>query len=99
MLILKSEFKFKRFWVCWLNCHKMRQIINKDLTEISRKLNLSIPLKLEIARDAHATILKRGGKSKDQIGEMLGHSNSVVTEHYLGSLDTDKTFEINEVLL
>ena len=57
------------------------------------------PLKLETARDAYATILKRGGKYKDQIVEMLGHSNSVVTEHYLGSLDTDKTFEINEVLL
>ena len=79
--------------------HKMRQTLNRNLSEISRKLNLSIPLKLETARDAYATILKRGGKSKDQIGEMLGHSNSVVTEHYLGSLDTDKTFEINEVLL
>ena len=78
--------------------HKMRQTLNRNLSEISRKLNLSIPLKLETARDAYATILKRGGKSKDQIGEMLGHSNSVVTEHYLGSLDTDKTFEINEVL-
>jgi len=79
--------------------HKMRQAINRNLSEISSKLNLSIPLKLETARDSYATILKRGGKSKDQIGEMLGHSNSVVTEHYLGSLDTDKTFEINEVLL
>ncbi len=57
--------------------------MNKDLTETSRKLNLSIPLKLETARDSYATILKLGGKSKDQIGEMLGHSNSVLTEHYL----------------
>ena len=30
---------------------------------------------------------------------MLGYSNSLVTEHYIGSLDTDKTFKINEVLL
>ena len=59
--------------------HKMRQTLNRNLSEISRKLNLSIPLKLETARDIYATILKRGGKSKDQIGEMLGHSNSVVT--------------------
>ena len=77
----------------------MGQTLNRNLSEISRKLNLSIPLKLETARDIYATILKRGGKSKDQIGEMLGHSNSVVTEHYLGSLDIEKTFEINEVLL
>lgn len=26
---------------------------------------------------------------------MLGHINSVVTEHYLASLDMEKTFEIN----
>ena len=30
---------------------------------------------------------------------MLGYPNSQVTEHYIGSLVTDKTFEINEVLL
>lgn len=78
--------------------HKIKQTINRNLSEVSKKLNLSVPLKLETARDSYATSLKRGGKSKDQIGEMLGHSNSVVTEHYLGSLDTDKTFEINEVL-
>ena len=28
-------------------------------------------------------------------GEMLGHSNSVVNEHYLASLDIEKTREIN----
>jgi site-specific recombinase XerD len=64
------------------------------LTEISRKLNLSIPIKLETARDAYATILKRGGKSKDQIAEMLGHSNLVVTEHYF-----KKTDRINAVII
>ena len=37
-------------------------------------------------------------QSKDVIGEMLGHSNSIVTEHYLGSLDLEKTFEANESL-
>jgi site-specific recombinase XerC len=33
------------------------------------------------------------------IGEMLGHSNSVVTEHYLASLDIEKTNEINQHIL
>ena len=28
-----------------------------------------------------------GGVSKDEIGEMLGHSNSIVTEHYLAGLE------------
>lgn len=78
--------------------HKIRQSLNKELTNISLKLNLSVPLKLKTARDAYATTLKRAGISTSVIGEMLGHSNSVVTEHYLDSLDTEKTFVINDVL-
>jgi integrase len=57
---------------------------------------LSVELKLKTARDSYATTLKRAGKSKDEISEMLGHSNSVVTEHYLASLDMEKTFDIND---
>jgi integrase len=72
--------------------------INKKLGEISEKLKLSVELKLKTARDSYATTLKRAGKSKDEISEMLGHSNSVVTEHYLASLDMEKTFDINECL-
>jgi len=30
---------------------------------------------------------------------MLGHSNVVVTEHYLAGLDPDSTFGINELIL
>lgn len=78
--------------------HKLRQPINKNLLLISEKLALSVPLKIKTARDCYATTLLRGGKSKDEIGEMLGHSNSVVTEHYLGSLDIEKTNEINNGL-
>jgi hypothetical protein len=37
--------------------------------------------------------------SKDNIGEMLGHSNSIVTEHYLASLDIEKTHDINMHIL
>ena len=75
--------------------HKIRSNINEKLLEISKKLSLSVPLKLKTARDCYATTLKRAGVSKDNIGEMLGHSNSIVTEHYLASLDIEKTHEIN----
>jgi hypothetical protein len=30
---------------------------------------------------------------------MLGHANSIVTEHYLDSLDIEKTNEINQHIL
>lgn len=79
--------------------HKVRSKFNGNLLEISNKLNLSVPLKLKTARDCYATTLKRAGVSKDNIGEMLGHSNSVVTEHYLASLDIEKTQEINQHIL
>ena len=55
-------------------------------------------LKLKTARDSYATTLKRAGKSTDEIAEMLGHSNSVICEHYLASLDMEKTFDINDCL-
>ena len=79
--------------------HKIRSNINEKLLEISKKLNLSVPLKLKTARDCYATTLKRAGVSKDNIGEMLGHSNSIVTEHNLASLDIEKTHEINMHIL
>jgi integrase len=79
--------------------HKIRSNINEKLLEISKKLNLSVPLKLKTARDCYATTLKRAGVSKDNIGEMLGHSNSIVTEHYLASLDIEKTHDINKYIL
>ena len=74
---------------------KYRKKINLSLKEISKKLKIELPLTLETSRDAYATSLLRSGKSKDQISTMLGHSNSLVTEHYLGSLDLDKIKEIN----
>jgi len=79
--------------------HKVRSKLNEKLDEISVKLDLSVPLKLKTARDCYATTLRRAGVSKDNIGEMLGHSNSVVTEHYLASLDIEKTQEINQHIL
>jgi hypothetical protein len=29
----------------------------------------------------------------------MGHSNSIVTEHYLSSIDTERTFKINQSLM
>lgn len=78
---------------------KWKKIINKRLDAVSKRLNLSIPLRIKNARDSYATTLNRAGVSKDRIGEMLGHSNSIVTEHYLASIDMETTFDINKHLL
>ncbi len=79
--------------------HRQRQKINRNLTIISKKLELPLPLQLKTARDSYAMVLKRNGVSKNKIGEALGHSNSIVTGHYFGSLDVDEIFEINNHLL
>jgi integrase len=86
----EKTFRNKKDW--------QQQKINKSFKFISEKLSLSVDLKLKTSRDAYATSLKRSGKSKDEIGEMMGHSNSQVTEFYLASLDMDKTWGINEGL-
>jgi integrase len=77
---------------------KLRQIINNNLEEISKRLNLSVPLKTDTARDCYASTLRRAKVSKDDISDMLGHSNSIVTEHYLDSLISEETLSVNEVL-
>ena len=87
-----SDFTFEN------KIRKVKKAINKDLGVISEKLNLSVELKLMTARASYATTLKRAGKSTDEISEMLGHSNTIVTQRYLASLDMEKTFEINECL-
>lgn len=79
--------------------HKLKGQINAQLEIITQKLNLSVPLRTKTARDSYATTLKRAGVSKDKIGEMMDHSSSVVTEHYLASLDRETVFEVNKHLL
>lgn len=78
---------------------KLKQKINRNLVFLTNKLKLSVPLKLSTARDAYASTLLRAGIPIEQISEMLGHSNVIVTMHYLASLSSEKTFEINSVLM
>jgi integrase len=86
-----EDFKNKKDW--------QQQKQNRNLKFLTEKLNLSVPLKLKTARDSYATTLKRKNTPTSTIGEMLGHSNSIVTEHYLASMDLDKLWEINEQIL
>lgn len=78
---------------------KVKQKINQNLEFLTKKLELSVPLKLGTARDCYATTLLRANKSIQQISEMLGHSNVIVTNHYLGSRSADQTYGINDVIM
>lgn len=79
--------------------HKYRGKINKKLKLISTHLELPIVMNLASARDCYATVLKRSGVSTDVISDMLAHSNTTVTKHYLGSIDFETVFEVNKNLI
>ncbi len=79
--------------------HKIRQQINRKLKDIGDQLKLSQPLNLGSARDCYANTLRRKKIPTEDISHMLGHSNVVITEHYLAGLDPDSTFGINEAIL
>ena len=80
-------------------CHKMRGQINAQLNTISKKLNLTVPLRLKTARDCYASTLLRSDISIGKISKMLNHSNVMVTEHYLSGLNPEESFEINNKLI
>jgi integrase len=79
-------------------CCTSFQVTGTHFRYKTEKIKHSVNLRLKTSRDSYATTLKRAGKSRDEIGEMMGHSTPEVTEHYLASLDMDKVWEINEGL-
>ena len=78
---------------------KVKKQINRKLRDIRDDLNLSQPLTLGSARDCYANTLDRNDTNIKKISQMLGHSNVVVTEHYLSGLNPDETFGINDPIL
>jgi integrase len=79
--------------------HKIKQQINQNLRGIKDQLKLSRPLQLGTARDCYASTLDRNNTPREKTSQMLGHSNMVITEHYLDGLDPDSTFGINSSIL
>ena len=78
---------------------KVKKQINSKLKDISIQLNLSQPLNLGSARDCYSNTLSRNNTDIAKISQMLGHSNVVITEHYLAGLNPDVTFGINDPIL
>jgi integrase len=70
-----------------------------DLSNIRDQLKLSQPLNLGSARDCYSNTLNRNNTDIKKISQMLGHSNVIITEHYLAGLNPDDTFGINSPIL
>ena len=79
--------------------HKIKQQINRNLKDIGEQLKLSRPLNLGSARDCYSNTLNRNNTDIKKISQMLGHSNVIITEHYLAGLNPDVTFGINDPIL
>ncbi len=79
--------------------NKIRQKINRHLKVIRKDLGLSQPLNLGCARDCYSNTLNRNNTDIKKISQMLGHSNVIITEHYLAGLNPDVTFGINDPIL
>lgn len=79
--------------------NRFRQEINAELKKLSKRLNLSVPLKMATARDCYAMTNKRNKVSTDFTSDMLGHSDIRTTLNYLDSLSVDESFEVNNRLL
>lgn len=78
---------------------KVRKQINKSLRGVKELLKLSRPLNLGTARECYASSLDRNNIPLEKISQMLGHSNTIITEHYLDGLDPDSTFGINASII
>ncbi len=77
---------------------KVGKDMNKHLVQLGERLGLSVKLTSEVSRDAYATSLKKSGASIDVIAEMLGHTSTAVTKHYLDSFDQEYLHQVNDLL-
>jgi integrase len=79
--------------------NKMRGEMNEHLKVITTKLNLSQPLRINKARECYATTLRRAKKPVDKISDGMGHSSIAVTmNHYIGNMNSEEIFELNDAL-
>lgn len=88
----EEQFNNKKDWEL--------QKLNFHLKVISKKLNLSVDLRVKTSRDCFATTHKRAGTPKEVIGEMMGHGNNYIsTHHYMADLDPEQIWKANSCLL
>lgn len=73
--------------------------INHNLKTIARKLGLSIPLTMYVARHSWASAAKAKGVPLSVISEGMGHDSETTTQIYLASLDTSVVDRANSLIL
>lgn len=74
------------------------QKINSYLKEIAEILDIDIPLTHKIARKTFGSILLFNNVPIKVVSELMGHSNSLITEKHYAKLDTRKLGEAMSLL-
>ncbi len=73
--------------------------INHNLKKIAKKVGISIPLTLYVARHSWASAAKAKGIPISVISEGMGHDSETTTQIYLASLDTSVVDKANSLIL
>ena len=73
--------------------------INHNLKRIAKKVGVSIPLTLYVARHSWASVAKAKGVPVSVISEGMGHDSETTTQIYLASLDTSMVDKANSLIL
>lgn len=74
-------------------------LINNKLKLISKRLKLSVPLTMYVARHAWASIARSKNIPLSVISEGMGHDSENTTRIYLASLDTTVVDKANRLIL
>lgn len=73
--------------------------INHNLKKIAKKIGVSIPLTLYVARHSWASAAKAKGIPISVISEGMGHDSETTTQIYLASLDASVVDKANSLIL
>ena len=73
--------------------------INHNLKMIAKRVGITIPLTLYVARHSWASVAKAKGIPLSVISEGMGHDSEATTQIYLASLDTSVVDKANSIIL
>ena len=73
--------------------------INHNLKTVAKKVGITIPLTLYVARHSWASVAKAKGIPLSVISEGMGHDSEAPTQIYLASLDTSVVDKANSLIL
>lgn len=79
---------------------KLKTRINFYLKKVGKRLNLTMPLDISMARDAYANTLKRADVNPLKITEQMNHSDPRTTQmYYLDMFDQETLDDSNESIM